>query len=160
VPIDRDGAREAAEAHFAEERARLPYAPDVVVVEVEEAGGDWRVFYQARAFVETGDSRSALYGNRPLLVSKRTGEVRSDDSGREPWDAIEASDRVDVSDFILAVELERAARTSEPVRDTGGTPEVSFRKLRALREQGLVSEEAYRAAVAKLPRYVRNRRDL
>ena len=50
------------------------------VVRVEDAGEAWRVFYNNRAFLETGDVTHALAGNRPVLVDKQTGAVSVDDS--------------------------------------------------------------------------------
>ena len=48
------------------------------VVGVEDTGEDWRVFYNTRAFAETGALSHALAGNLPMLVNKRTAAVAVD----------------------------------------------------------------------------------
>src|SRR5207245_2906030 len=48
------------------------------LTKVEDAGDAWRVFYNSRIYVETGNTSHALAGNLPLLVSKETGNVEAD----------------------------------------------------------------------------------
>ena len=48
------------------------------VVSVEDTGDAWRVFYNSRIYVETGEFSHALAGNLPLLIDKSTGAVTND----------------------------------------------------------------------------------
>lgn len=71
------------EASVAEEAARAwlcQRSPDLdfVVIRVEDAGDAWRVFYNSRAYVETGSFSDALFGNIPIRVPK-TGTALSYD---------------------------------------------------------------------------------
>ncbi len=52
------------------------------IVRVEDAGAEWRVFYNSRAYVESGVTRDALAGNWPLLVPKDSGGIRQDEAYR------------------------------------------------------------------------------
>jgi hypothetical protein len=51
---------------------------DVVLDEDATIQADWCwvFFFNARAFLETGDLRHSLVGNGPLLVDKRSGALR------------------------------------------------------------------------------------
>jgi hypothetical protein len=51
---------------------------DPAVVKVEDAGDAWRVFYNSRLYVETGEVSHALAGNLPLLIEKSSGGVTRD----------------------------------------------------------------------------------
>jgi hypothetical protein len=68
--VTGDQAGEVALDHI-----RTEWRPnwEPVVVKVEDAGPSWRVFYNNRAYVETGAISHALGGNRPLLIDKITG---------------------------------------------------------------------------------------
>lgn len=47
-----------------------------------EASFGWVFFYNARAFLETGDRAYALAGNAPLIVDRTTGAVVVTGTGR------------------------------------------------------------------------------
>lgn len=51
---------------------------DFLVTLVQDAGPFWKVAYNSRLFVETGEAQHALAGNHPLLVDKGTGSVEPD----------------------------------------------------------------------------------
>jgi hypothetical protein len=56
-------------------KSEIESSYDVVIVDsmtVERDFG-WVFFYNSREFLETGDSRKALYGNLPILVNRHTG---------------------------------------------------------------------------------------
>jgi Immunity protein 35 len=77
--VTADDAAAAALEHL---RAMQPQGWDPVIVRVEDVGGEWRVFYNSRAYVETSEPRSALAGNWPLLVPKNGGAIRQDEAYR------------------------------------------------------------------------------
>ena len=52
------------------------------IARVEDAGEDWRIFYNSRIFRETNSVSHALAGNLPLLVNKRTAAVAVDTEPR------------------------------------------------------------------------------
>src|SRR5579859_7885168 len=52
-----------------------PDKPEMVVVRIDEHALGWVVFYTSRAYHETGDSRSAISGNAPYLVSRDDGAL-------------------------------------------------------------------------------------
>ncbi len=52
-----------------------PDKPEMVVVRVEQHELGWVVFYTSRPHHETGDSRWALSGNAPYLVSRQDGAL-------------------------------------------------------------------------------------
>jgi hypothetical protein len=86
VKFDQDRASEVALEHLASEAAANPFARrfDLVVTKVEDVGDEWRVFYQTREFAETRNIQAALFGNRPLLVSRVTGVTRKDTTWEPP----------------------------------------------------------------------------
>lgn len=45
---------------------------------MEDAGDDWRVFYNSRIFLEINEVGHALAGNLPLLVNKHTSALSVD----------------------------------------------------------------------------------
>lgn len=58
------------------------------VTDVEDAGDAWRIFYNSRVYVETGESSHALAGNLPLLIDKHSGDITTDLTympGTERW---------------------------------------------------------------------------
>ncbi len=52
------------------------------ITKVEDAGGSWRVYYNNRAYLETGAVSHALAGNLPVLVENQTGAVSVDQDWR------------------------------------------------------------------------------
>jgi Immunity protein 35 len=68
---------EAIAAAYVRELARLD-SPECVLLpaETREDAIGWVFFYQSREYVETGRPGAKLTGNGPLLVLRRTGEVR------------------------------------------------------------------------------------
>ena len=73
---------EAAAAALDHLRAQQPQGWEPAIVRVEDAGTEWRVFYNSRAYVETGQARNALAGNWPLLVDKVSAGIRQDEAYR------------------------------------------------------------------------------
>ena len=56
---------------------------EAAVTRVEDAGASWRVFYNSRAFVESGNVTDALAGNWPYLVPKDGGDIALDSEYRD-----------------------------------------------------------------------------
>ena len=69
---------EAAAAVVAHPESDAGGTWEVAVTRVEDAGPAWRVFYNSKASVESGDWRQALGGNWPYLVVKTNGAVLLD----------------------------------------------------------------------------------
>lgn len=51
---------------------------EAAVTHVEDAGALWRVFYNSKAYLESGNVSDALAGNWPYLVPKDGGPIRPD----------------------------------------------------------------------------------
>ena len=52
-----------------------PDKPEMIVVRVDEHELGWVVFYTSRTYQQTGDSRFAIAGNAPYLVSREDGSL-------------------------------------------------------------------------------------
>ena len=72
--IDKRTATEIARRHLVEEYP----AEDVVVDESDVLEEDWCfvLFYNTRAFYQTGELRESLVGNGPLIIDKTNGDLR------------------------------------------------------------------------------------
>lgn len=51
---------------------------EAAVTHVEDAGASWRVFYNSKAYTESGNISDALAGNWPYLVPKDGGPIQPD----------------------------------------------------------------------------------
>ena len=74
--------RQAADAVLRHLHRAWQQQAEAAIVQVEDAGPDWRVFYQSKAFVETGAVVDSLVGNLPYLVDKVSGDLRVDETYR------------------------------------------------------------------------------
>lgn len=71
---DQSGARRIAQEWL----RRQFHAEEEVVLDEEQTLEEpfgWEFFYNAREFLETGDFRSQLLGNAPIVVERSTSEV-------------------------------------------------------------------------------------
>lgn len=57
------------------------------ITHIEDVGSWWRVSYNSRVFVETGDTNHVLAGNLPLLVDKSSRSIECDSSYLPAWRA-------------------------------------------------------------------------
>jgi hypothetical protein len=61
-------------------RAYVAAATDGLALVLEDETIDrpygWVFFYQSREYVETGDARTMLFGNAPLIFNRASGEIR------------------------------------------------------------------------------------
>jgi hypothetical protein len=73
---------EAGELVLADLRPRVAHLYEPVITLIEDVGEWWRVFYNNRAHVETGEPGTALAGNWPKLVHKGTGAITPDEAYR------------------------------------------------------------------------------
>ena len=73
---------DAAQAALGYIREMQPHGWEPVVVRIEDVRDAWRVFYNSRAYAETGETRHRLAGNWPLLVPKDGGEIQPDEQYR------------------------------------------------------------------------------
>ena len=67
-------ARIAAEAYL--DRAHAAIRSDIAVVSVTEYPTCWVVAYNSRAWIETRALSDLLIGGGPIIVNKKTGQVR------------------------------------------------------------------------------------
>jgi hypothetical protein len=70
---------EAAAVALDHVRGMRPRGWEPAIVRVEDAGAEWRVFYNSRAYVESGVASNALAGNWPLLLAKDGSGIRRDE---------------------------------------------------------------------------------
>ena len=57
---------------------RVGSVTEPAVVEVEDLGDAWRVFWNGREYIASGEIEYAVPGNHPRLVNKVSGEVTTD----------------------------------------------------------------------------------
>lgn len=85
---DREEATRIA-VEFLETVVRPGVGQDMVLTEVREFPTCWAAGYNTRAYVETGSVIHALAGGGPIIVNRRSGEVRMGTS------ALPAEDQLD-----------------------------------------------------------------
>ncbi len=78
--VTEDEAAAAVVTHLEADAGRTW---EVAVTRVEDAGPAWRVFYNSKGSVASGDWRQALGGNWPYLVVKANGAVLLDREYRD-----------------------------------------------------------------------------
>lgn len=76
-------------AEFLETEVRPGVGQEVVLTEVREFPTCWVAGYNTKAYVETGSVIHALAGGGPIIVNRRSGEVRMGTS------ALPAEDQLD-----------------------------------------------------------------
>jgi hypothetical protein len=74
--VTGEEAAAAALAYLADDASTSGWDP--AVTGIEDAGTAWRVFYNTRAFVDSGHVGDALAGNWPVLVTKDGGQPSID----------------------------------------------------------------------------------
>lgn len=73
--LNQAEARQIAEG-FIREKIQSRSSADLAIAELEEFPTCWVAIYNTRKFVDSGSFRDALAGNGPLIINKRTREVR------------------------------------------------------------------------------------
>jgi Immunity protein 35 len=73
--LNQADARQIAE-DFVRDKIQPRSTADLAVAELEEFTTCWVATYNSRKFIESGSFRDALAGNGPLIINKRTREVR------------------------------------------------------------------------------------
>lgn len=71
--ISKEQARSLCDDEINRPDGYWPDKPELVVVEIVELPEAWVVYYQSRAFLESGNFSDRLVGNGPYVVCKISG---------------------------------------------------------------------------------------